>query len=1187
MPEDLAKEIETRNQKYLEELKGNVGKYLAFLSTMARFHKYAVKDLASFALEAPAIYKAVAEEEIWQKYFKRKKNSNARGIKLVQDGKIKTVYDVSETESTVKNEVAVNLWQYDEEKHKKFIDAVVAVEKQIRLIAQELTSRRNISEESKKIVSLSVEAVILERMGLSTENATRKLAQLTFKDKNITQVLEETQKTAKIFLDAMQLTIKANDKSNENNLLLKEIGTIQIEEEVTEVPESQIETPVNQEIFKEDTVEIQSNPELKVAENMTEENLESATEEKVENATDEKVEGGNKLQTEDEVAEIQESQIETPKETSVQQEVLEEDTAKIQNKAGLNISENTPEENPKLENSEKVENAVIEKPKEKFVQQELFGDDTAENIEKEKSAEEITETADLEGTENPNSGDVDAPQIEDTPKVEVVEENFEVEENKNLDTEITEETTEKNSDYNFEEIDEEPEITIDVEDKNLNSADEIQNENSTPDWQTIIAEDMAVIRGDNQEKNVFRKNVLAIRTLQQIESEKRDATPEEIEVLKDYAGFGGIPKAFDKNDPNWHREAWLLESMLTEKEYKAARSSTLNAHYTSNEIVQNMYEGLKNLGFHQGTILEPSMGVGGFFRNMPEEMKNESHLYGVELDSITGRIAKAIYPDAEISVKGFEDIKYLNDSFDIAVGNVPFGNYYVNGTDKNSHRFLIHDYFIAKMIDQVRPGGLVAVITSKGTLDKQDKRARKYFAQRADLLKAIRLPNNAFKNAGTEVTSDILFFKKLENVRSEEELPNWVEVTPFQNEKDITINPYFIEHPEDVLGTLEKTSTAYGFDLTCKPDEKLSLNETLSERMQSLQQIYLPSATSLPLPQQIADVVDKRPSSFYVENGEIKFYDGFKTENVKINAKDREKMLLAMKIRDYVRNVLDVQVNDGIDIQLEVAQGKLNYAYEKYIHHYGRICEDTALKKIFSKDSAYPLLRSLEVYDKKGFKEKSPIFSQRMIEPHRQPTYAENPVDALAISMQEFGRVSIDYMASLTGTSEEEIIKSLEFERIYFDFQKQEYQLAEEFLSGDIREKMDQTQFQIQRIENEINAKLAASILQIEDIPKYEPQNEIEKNILCFEINGNSHFSFSHYLDKEQNPHYENYIKSQQDNLAFMLQVVLRQGKCAECDGVSNILADKPLLSLEAIRLGRELGYTRAADLIILAVSAL
>ena len=733
-------------------------------------------------------------------------------------------------------------------------------------------------------------------------------------------------------------------------------------------------------------------------------------------------------------------------------------------------------------------------------------------------------------------------------------------------------------------MDEEQEITIDVEDKNLNSADEEhpeENENSTPDFQTIIAEDMAVIRGDNKEKNIFRKNVLAIRTLRQIESENRGATPEEIEILKAYAGFGGIPKAFDKNDPNWNREAWLLESMLNKKEYEAARSSTLNAHYTTNEIVENMYEGLKNLGFHNGTILEPSMGVGGFFGNMPEEIKNASHLYGFELDSITGRIAKAIYSDAEISVKGFEDTRYLKDSFDIAVGNVPFGNYYVNDTGYNQYRFLIHDYFIAKMIEQVRPGGLVAVITSKGTLDKQDKRARKYFAKRADLVKAVRLPNNAFKNAGTDVTSDILFFKKLDNVRSEEELPNWVEVTPFQNEKDISINPYFLEHPENVLGTLEKTSTAYGFDLTCKPDENRPLSEMLSEVMQTMPQIYLPSATVLPLPQQIADVGDKRPSSYFIENGEIKFYDGFKTEKVKINAKDRARMLAAMKIRDSVRDVLNVQVKDGADALLQMTQIQLTHNYEKYVHHYGRICEDSTLKKIFSKDAAYPLLRSLEIYDKNGFKEKSPIFSQRMIEPHRPPTHADTAADALAISMQEFGRVSIDYMASLTEQNEEEIIQALEFERIYFDFQKQEYQLAEEFLSGDIREKMEQTQFQIQKIENEINAKLAASILQVEDIPQYELQNELEKNILRFKINGSNNFSFSNYLDEQQNQYYENYIVSQQDNRAFMLQVLLRQGKYAEGDRVSNILADKPLLSPKAIRLGREVCYTRPADLII------
>ncbi len=1141
MPENEAKEIETRNQKYLEELNGNIGKYLSFLSTMARFHKYEVKDLASFALEAPAIYKAVADEEIWQKHFKRKKSKNARGIKLVKDGKIKIFYDVSETESTVKNEVAVSLWQYDESAHKKFIDAVVAdekdVEKQIRLIAQKLTNRSNVSEESKKLVALSVEAVILERMGLPTENATRQLAQLSLKDQNIIQVLEDTQKTAKIFLDAMQLTIKENNRGNDNNRLLKEIGTIEIE---------------------------------KVAEKTPEENLESEIGAKVENVVAEKIEVGDEVQTEEEVIKNPESQIEKPKENFVQQELFGDDTAENTE------SETIEKEKSDEEISEKAETTVLEN-KENDIEE-------VEKVSEIQSAEINSDI--IENVEIQNSGDVD---IEDAPKVEIIEEN--VEQDESEVTKLFEDAEENDSDYSFfKEIDEEPEVIIDVEadiktaDKSETPvADVVTDENSTPDLQTIIAEDMAVIRGDNREKNIFRQNVVAIRTLQNIEKEKREATPEEIEVLKDYAGFGGIPKAFDKSDPNWNREAWLLESMLTEKEYKAARGSTLNAHYTSNEIVQNMYEGLKNLGFHQGTILEPSMGVGGFFGNMPEEMRDESHLYGVELDSITGRIAKAIYPDAEISVKGFEETKYLNDSFDIAVGNVPFGNYYVNDKGYNQHHFLIHDYFIAKMIDQVRPNGLVAVITSKGTLDKMDNRARKYFAQRADLVKAIRLPNNAFKNAGTEVTSDILFFKKLENIRSEEELPNWVNSTNFQDEKDITINPYFIEHPEDVLGTLEKTSTAYGFDLTCKPDENRTLNEMLSERMKSLPLIYMPSQISLPLPQQIADVADKRPSSYFIENGEIKFYDGFKTENVKINVKDKARMLLAMKIRDSVRDVLDVQVNDGNDILLQAAQTKLNHNYEKYVHHYGHICEDATLKKIFSKDSAYPLLRSLEVYGKDGYKGKSPIFTQRMIEPHRPPVFAENPVDALAISMQEYGRVSLDYMASLTGQSEEEVIKSLEFERIFFDFQNKEYQIAEEFLSGDVREKMDQTQMQIQETENAINKKIAESILQVEDIPKYEPQNETEKNILQFEINGSNYFSFSNYLDKNSQPYYVNYIESQKDNRDFMLQVALRQGRFMDSDDVSKILSDKPLLSLDAMRLGKELGDVRDSDRVVLA----
>ena len=1149
MPENMAKEIETRNQKYLEELQGNVGKYLAFLSTMARFHKYAVKDLASFALEAPAIYKAVADEEIWQKHFKRKKSSNARGIKLVKGGKIRTVYDISETESTVKNEIAVNLWQYDESAHKKFLDAVVAdekdTEKQIRLIAQELTNSRNVKEENKKLVALSVEAVILERMGLPTENATRQLAQLSLKNQDINQVLEETQATARLFLDALQKSISKKEVENvtvaENNPLLKEIGTIKIEKEIAENPESQIEkskeTPVQQEI---------------------KENTESALNSS--NADVEKVEGVDEVQIEEEVTKNPESQAEKPKGKFVQQ----------------NLFGDYAEEITENETEEKADNSL---DLSKYFKEENFSQGTESDTEKNEPKHEeenlqVENIGEISSISTKNTSNIET-NSKEIIEAEVVEEKFETEKTRNIDAEIIEEIAENNSDDDFEEMDEEEEILVDVANKILDAPKE------TPDFQTILAEDMAIIRGDSREKNVFRKNILAIRTLQQMESEKREATPEEIEALKGYAGFGGIPKAFDKADPNWNREAWLLQSILTEKEYNAARSSTLNAHYTSSEIVQGMYEGLKNMGFKAGMILEPSMGVGGFFGNMPEEMKNGSHLYGVELDSVTGRIAKAIYPKAEINVKGFEDTHYLNNSFDIAVGNVPFGNYHVNDKGYN-HKFLIHDYFIAKMLDQVRAGGLVAVITSKGTLDKQDSSARKYFAQRADLVRAIRLPNNAFKEAGTEVTSDILFFRKLENVRAEENLPDWVNVTPFQGEPDITINKYFVDYPEDILGRLEKTSTAYGFDLTCTPLENRPLNEMLSEVMQTMPQIYSPSATPLPLPQQVVDVEDKRPSSYFTENGEIKFYDGVRVETIRISGKDRAQMLLAMKLRDAVRNVIDIQVNDGTDEYLKVSQEKLNNAYDRYIQLYGHICEDATLKKIFSNDSGYPLLRSLEEYGKDGYKGKSAIFSKRMIEPHRPPTHADTAADALAISMQEFGRVELDYMKTLTGKKEEEIISALEFERIYFDYQKQEYQIAEEFLSGDIREKMEQTEIKIKQITDDINKKLALKILQIEDAPKYEPQNEIEKRIITSNVDMSPFFSFANYYDHDENIYLDDYIDAHKDNKELMLEVALRHGVSIDRDKVSKILDDKPLLALEAIRLGRNVGYTKAADILIL-----
>ena len=1079
MADNEEKAIEDRNRKYLESLNGNLGKYLSFLSTMARFHKYEVSDLASFALEAPAMFTAVADKELWAKHFQRKISSNARGITLIRDGQKKIYYDVSETAAASKNSLEVKLWRYDEAEHKKFLDAVVAgensTESQIRIISEELTSRISAEADTKKIVALSVETVILERLGYTTDEAARQLAQLSFKGQNITQVLTETQKSARILLDAMQKAIAQkritleNVSAPENNPLVKELGVIHSE---SAAPKIEVE-------------------EVSV--------------------------GAGKSSLEAE--EIPTSEAEKNHGTAVEAEVV--------------YDPSIPTEEPAPEERGNPEYDFEEMDEEEEVLPEIQGGSEPE----------------FEPPENP-------PHENERPELKAGA--------------ATVPST----------VDSEP---IPQVQKKINA--EAPEETSTgvgKSLMAIIAEDMKSIRGGSQEKNLFRKNVLAIRTLKHIESEKRAATAEEISVLMKYAGFGGIPKAFDKTDSEWNREAWLLQSMLSDSEYQAARGSTLNAHYTTAEVAQGIYVGLEKLGFHQGTVLEPSMGVGNFFRDMPAEMKSGSHLYGVELDSLTGRMAKLIYPDAEISVRGFEQTGYLNDSFDLAIGNVPFGNYRVNDRAYNAEHFLIHDYFIAKMLDKVRPGGLVAVITSKGTLDKQDSDAREYFARRAELVRAIRLPNTAFSEARTAVTTDILIFQKLEQIRAEDKLPDWVNVTAFQGDRDITINNYFLEHPEDVLGKLERTSTAYGFDLTCNPDETRPLSESLNAAMSSLPTVYTPNAQELPLPQQVLELEGRRPSSYFIENGEIKFYDGAKVSEVSVAAKDRRRMIQAMKMRDAVRNVLDIQVNDGSDEELKKAQFELNAIYDDYVRSYGHICEDVALKKIFGNDSAYPLLRSLEEYGKDGYKGKSAVFSKRMIEPHRKPTSADNPADALAISMQEVGRVELEYMAALTGQPEAEIVKALEFERIYFDFEKQEYQLAEEYLSGDIRAKIEATELKIKQLDSEIAEKIAMSVLKIEDAPPYEPRNEIERKILASNPESDSYFSFSRYYDEKTDGTYDDYIASQKNNSELMLQVALRHGTMVEYDKVSAILADKPILALEAIRLGREVGYVQPADRLIM-----
>lgn len=905
MSKNQVEAIEKRNKEYLESLQGNIGKYFSFLSTMARFHKYEVKDLASFVLEAPAIYTAVASEELWKKHFNRKISAKARGITLIKNGKPTVYYDVSETES--QNNYEVKLWQYDETRHKRFLNAVVLGEtdtkKQIRIISEEMARRSDATEKDQKIIALSVEAVILERMGLSTDNATRQLARLSFDDHDVVEILEKTQETAKEFLDAMQRAVSQDEFSEENvnkpknNPLLQEIGVIRVIKESELLREEEIELegePIQSNTF--DNFEVEQAEESINQENVTDESSEyisSINDDEIENSFDDE-ETNNFVEENAEQEEIE--SIDDIESTNDDEESAKDENVYAEDENIVNNEES--EENNELEDdvetsdeSEEIEENQVD-GEDTTSNEEVIESSDDEDVENIGQTEEENTNTSSENTDELRENDSDNDTVEESisehQENEIIESNFESEvenikdddydaENSTTEVEKTNDTDDNKKDdgmvnifeyaenngnfhqtdpdYDYEEdeeMEEEEEILPEVaeveesekqefqeiiegdENESINQVENAENvEESTEEvkksLKETLEEDMLEIQGNSREKTTFRNNVIAIRTLQNIKSEKRDATEEDKAALKAYSGFGGIPKAFDKTNPEWSREAWLLEKILTKKEYEAARGSTLNAHYTSTNIIHGMYEGLEKLGFKQGTILEPSMGVGRFFGEMPEEMKESSYLYGVELDSLTGEIAKILYPEAEINIQGFEKTKYVNNSFDIAVGNVPFGSYKVNDKDYNGHGFLIHDYFIAKMIDQVQPGGIVAVITSRGTLDKKDRSARKYFAERADLIKAIKLPNNAFKEAGTEVTSDILFFKKLETSRTtEENLPSWVNTGLFQGNSDITLNKYFEEHPEDILGTLEMTSTAYGYDLTCNPDER-SLDEALSE----------------------------------------------------------------------------------------------------------------------------------------------------------------------------------------------------------------------------------------------------------------------------------------------------------------------------------------------------------------------
>ena len=573
--------------------------------------------------------------------------------------------------------------------------------------------------------------------------------------------------------------------------------------------------------------------------------------------------------------------------------------------------------------------------------------------------------------------------------------------------------------------------------------------------------------GEGGAKQKYARNIEAIRTLFQLEQEHRGATAEEQQVLSQYVGWGGLADAFDPGKDSWAKEYAELKGLLSEEEYAAARSSTLNAHYTSPTVIRGIYDAVERMGFRSGNILEPSMGVGNFFGMLPDTMQ-DSHLYGVELDCITGRIAKKLYPQADITVAGFESTD-RRDFYDLAVGNVPFGNYRVNDKAYNKLGFSIHNYFFAKAIDQVRPGGVVAFVTSRYTMDSKDSTARKHMAERADLLGAIRLPNNAFKaNAGTEVVSDIIFLQKRDRPIDHE--PDWVQLG--KTEDGFAINQYFVDHPEMVLGQLTLESTQYGHDLTVAPIEGTSLAAQLTEAVQHIEGQYTTAEIAAP---DVADAEAQRKTlpadptvknfSYTVVDGDIYYRENSIMTQIELSDNAKGRVAGMVELRQIVNELIDQQLNDFPDEDIKASQAKLNATYDAFTAKYGLI-NDKKNARLFDDDSSYYLLCSLENLDEnRQLKSKADMFTKRTIRPEHIVTSVDTPSEALAVSIGEHGKVDLPYMAELLGTPGEYGRVTTELSGVIFkdpaadaDDPEAGWQTADEYLSGNVRDKLRMAQ---------------------------------------------------------------------------------------------------------------------------------
>lgn len=663
--------------------------------------------------------------------------------------------------------------------------------------------------------------------------------------------------------------------------------------------------------------------------------------------------------------------------------------------------------------------------------------------------------------------------------------------------------------------DRDPEDAKDRELIDVSAADQDEgdhNDQKKTDSNTLKPENYKItadVLGEGSPRQKFKANILAIQTLQEIEKEKRMATPDEQVILSRYVGWGGLPQAFDPDNIHWKPEVQELKELLSEDEYSSAKGSTLNAHYTAPVIIKAMYGALEQMGYYKGNILEPGMGVGHFFGLLPDAMK-DSKLYGVELDEITGRIAKALYPEANISVCGFEKTQFSNSFFDVAIGNVPFGDYQVYDKAYDKHSFMIHDYFFAKSLDKVRDGGVLAFISSKGTMDKKSPMVRQYLAERAELIGAVRLPNNAFKaNAGTEVTSDIIFMKKRDRKVLAADEP-WVHLGMDKN--GIPMNQYFIDHPEMILGEMQMVSGRFGEESACLPisgnDLKLALEKALGNLDYQFPQVEI-EAESLMEDDRVTIPADPDVAnySYTIVDDELYYRENSVMNRMDKPAATTSRIMGLIGLRDCTRELIALQLENGSNEEIEKKQVELHTLYDAFVKKHDLI-NATGNRRAFDEDGSYWLLCALEVLNEDGtFKEKSDIFYKRTIRTNEVVTAVDTSNEALLVSINEKAKVDLDYMSSLTGKPQEVIVADLEglifrdfgnldpdqLRRNLFDDTDIPFVTADEYLSGNVRKKLDHVRQLFENLPNDQAETLVPNINALEAAqPRDLEASEIE-----------------------------------------------------------------------------------------------